>query len=198
MTIPLITIKLPDAVLYGDFLTSNECAELIAHVEGDMQTSKLVDRVTGKPVLGGGRTSSTMFLKRGQTDLVMRIERRISDLVGLPVEHGEGMQILRYDVGQEYRKHYDYFSPEREKTPHHIKRGGQRIATFLMYLNTPEGGGETTFPHAGISVHANEGNALLFRYDTPSPDTKTLHAGTPVTSGVKWVATKWIRQTKFA
>ena len=95
MTIPLITIKLPDAVLYGDFLTPNECAELIAHVEGDMQASKLVDRVTGKPVLGGGRTSSTMFLKRGQTDLVMRIERRISDLVGLPVEHGEGMQILR-------------------------------------------------------------------------------------------------------
>ena len=195
---PLITIKVPDAVVYGNFLSVTECAELIAQAEGQMQFSKVVDRASGKAVLGDGRTSSTMFLKRGQTDLVTRIEQRISNVTGLPVEHGEGMQILRYNVGQEYRKHYDYFNPDRETTPHHIKRGGQRIATFLMYLNTPEGGGETTFPHAGISVCANEGNALLFRYDTPSPDTKTLHCGEPVTSGVKWVATKWLRQSKFA
>ena len=194
---PLITIKVPDAVVYGNFLTPAECAELIAHAEGHMQSSKVVDRASGKAVLHEARTSSSTFLKRGQTNLVTSIEQRISDLVGLPVENGEGLQVLRYDVGQEYRKHYDYFNPDRETTPHHIKRGGQRIATFLMYLNTPESGGETTFPHAGISVHANEGNALLFRYDTPSPDTKTLHAGTPVTSGVKWVATKWIRQSKF-
>lgn len=194
----MITIKVPDAVVYGNFLSVTECAELIAQAEGQMQFSKVVDRASGKAVLGDGRTSSTMFLKRGQTDLVTRIEQRISNVTGLPVEHGEGMQILRYNVGQEYRKHYDYFNPDRETTPHHIKRGGQRIATFLMYLNTPEGGGETTFPHAGISVCANEGNALLFRYDTPSPTTKTLHCGEPVTSGVKWVATKWIRQSKFA
>lgn len=195
---PLITIKVPDAVVYGDFLSPTECAELIAHAEGRMQSSKVVDRASGKHVLHEARTSTSMFLKRGQTDLVTMIEQRISNVTGLPVENGEGIQILRYDVGQEYRKHYDYFNPDRETTPHHIKRGGQRIATFLMYLNTPEGGGETTFPHAGISVHANEGNALLFRYDTPSPATKTLHCGEPVTSGVKWVATKWIRQSKFA
>ena len=195
---PLITIKVPDAVVYGNFLSATECAELIAHAEGHMQFSKVVDRASGKAVLHEARTSSSMFLKRGQNDLVTCIEQRISNVTGLPVENGEGMQILRYDVGQEYRKHYDYFNPDRETTPHHIKRGGQRIATFLMYLNTPEGGGETTFPHAGISVCANEGNALLFRYDTPSPTTKTLHCGEPVTSGVKWVATKWIRQAKFA
>lgn len=195
---PLITIKVPDAVVYGNFLSATECAELIAHAEGHMQFSKVVDRASGKAVLHEARTSSSMFLKRGQNDLVSCIEQRISNVTGLPVENGEGMQILRYDVGQEYRKHYDYFNPDRETTPHHIKRGGQRIATFLMYLNTPEGGGETTFPHAGISVCANEGNALLFRYDTPSPTTKTLHCGEPVTSGVKWVATKWIRQAKFA
>lgn len=195
---PLITIKVPDAVVYGNFLTPAECAELIGLAEGRMQSSKVVDKSTGKHVLHEARTSSSTFLKRGQTDLVTSVEQRISDLTGLPVENGEGMQILRYDVGQEYRKHYDYFNPERETTPHHIKRGGQRIATFLMYLNTPEGGGETTFPHAGISVCANEGNALLFRYDTPSPTTKTLHCGEPVTNGVKWVATKWIRQSKFA
>ena len=195
---PLITIKVPDAVVYGNFLSATECAELIAHAEGHMQFSKVVDRASGKAVLHEARTSSSTFLKRGQNDLVTCIEQRISNVTGLPVENGEGMQILRYDVGQEYRKHYDYFNPDRETTPHHIKRGGQRIATFLMYLNTPEGGGETTFPHAGISVCANEGNALLFRYDTPSPTTKTLHCGEPVTRGVKWVATKWIRQSKFA
>lgn len=195
---PLITIKVPDAVVYGNFLTPAECAELIALAEGRMQASKVVDKATGKHVLHEARTSTSTFIKRGQTDLVKSIEQRISDLTGLPVENGEGMQILRYDVGQEYRKHYDYFNPERESTPHHIKRGGQRIATFLMYLNTPEGGGETSFPHAGISVSAVQGNALLFRYDTPTPATKTLHCGEPVTSGVKWVATKWIRQAEFA
>lgn len=195
---PLITIKVPDAVVYGNFLSPAECAELIANAEGRMQSSKVLDRASGEAVVHEARTSSSTFLKRGQNDLVSCIEQRISNVTGLPVEHGEGIQILRYDVGQEYRKHYDYFNPDRETTPHHIKRGGQRIATFLMYLNTPKGGGETTFPHAGISVHANEGNALLFRYDTPSPATKTLHCGEPVTSGVKWVATKWIRQSKFA
>lgn len=195
---PLITIKVPDAVLYGNFLSPTECAMMISYAEGRLQSSKVVDRASGKPVLHEARTSSSMFLKRGETDLVTIIEQRISDLTGLPVENGEGIQLLRYDVGQEYRKHYDYFNPDRETTPHHIKRGGQRIATFLMYLNTPDGGGETTFPHAGISVCANAGNALLFRYDTPSPATKTLHCGAPVTSGVKWVATKWIRQSKFA
>jgi prolyl 4-hydroxylase len=195
---PLITIKVPDAVVYGNFLSPVECAALIAYAEGRMRSSKVVDRATGKAVVHEARTSSSTFLKRGQFDLVSAIEQRISNVVGLPVENGEGMQILRYDVGQEYRKHYDYFNPERETTPHHIKRGGQRIATFLMYLNTPEGGGNTTFPHAGISVGAVQGNALLFRYDTPTPATKTLHCGEPVTSGVKWVATKWIRQSEFA
>ena len=136
---PLITIKVPDAVVYGNFLSATECAELIAHAEGHMQFSKVVDRASGKAVLHEARTSSSMFLKRGQNDLVTCIEQRISNVTGLPVENGEGMQILRYDVGQEYRKHYDYFNPDRETTPHHIKRGGQRIATFLMYLNTPDG-----------------------------------------------------------
>jgi prolyl 4-hydroxylase len=133
----------------------------------------------------------------GETPLIQKIEQRISDLTGIPVENGEGIQVLRYEKGQQYKPHFDYFPEDKEGSATHIKNGGQRIATFLMYLNTPESGGATIFPDAGLEVHAQEGNALLFRYNTPTADSKTLHGGTPVEAGVKWVATKWLRVNEF-
>jgi prolyl 4-hydroxylase len=78
-----------------------------------------------------------------------------------------------------------------------LERGGQRVATILMYLNTPDGGGATTFPDVGLEVTPVKGNAVFFTYDRPHPDTKTLHGGAPVTAGIKWAATKWLRERRF-
>ena len=102
-------------------------------------------------------------------------------LLDWPLENGEGLQILRYRPGAEYKPHYDYFDPAEPGTPAILKRGGQRLASIVCYLNTPEAGGATVFPEAGIEVAPVRGNAVFFSYDRPHPSTRTLHGGAPVT-----------------
>jgi prolyl 4-hydroxylase len=193
----LISMKSPDASLYANFLSPQECMTLISLGANHLQRSKVVDSKTGAPVQSDKRTSSSASLSR-HAPFVAAIDKRISDLTGFPIENGEYLQVLRYDVGQEYQPHFDYFNVAREQINSVlIKNGGQRVATFLMYLNTPVGG-ETIFPNAGLSIPARAGNALLFKYPTPTPETKTLHGGSPVRGGVKWIATKWFREQKWS
>jgi prolyl 4-hydroxylase len=78
-----------------------------------------------------------------------------------------------------------------------LKRGGQRVATLVMYLQEPEQGGATTFPDVGLEVAPVRGTGVFFSYDRPDPVTRTLHGGAPVLAGEKWVATKWLREREF-
>lgn len=64
-----------------------------------------------------------------------------------PPENGEDIQVLRYEEGQRYEPHYDYFTDKVN-----IVRGGHRLATVLMYLSDVEKGGETVFPEAEVSL----------------------------------------------
>ena len=116
--------------------------------------------------------------------------KRIAALVNWPLENGEGIQILRYGPGAEYKPHHDYFDPVHPGTATILRRGGQRVGTVVMYLNTPDKGGATVFPDVGLDVAPVRGNAVFFAYDRPHPSTRTLHGGAPVIAGVKWVATK--------
>ena len=100
-------------------------------------------------------------------------------------------------TGAEYQPHYDYFDPAHVSTPNILKRGGQRVGTLVIYLNTPLAGGSTIFPDIGLDVAPVKGNAVFFSYDRPHPATQTLHGGSPVIEGEKWVATKWLRQGVF-
>lgn len=134
-----------------------------------------------------------MFFERGENELVARVEARIAELLKWPVDRGEGMQVLRYVPGTQYVPHHDYLSPSVAGEDPYLRRGGQRVATLLMYLNDVESGGATTFPDAGLRVLPIKGNATFFSYDRPHPMTRTLHGGAPVLAGEKWVATKWLR-----
>jgi len=138
-----------------------------------------------------------MFFERGENELIQRVEARIAALLDWPVRHGEGLQVLRYRPGAEYLPHYDYFDPAHVSTPAILKRGGQRVGTLVMYLNTPTAGGATTFPDIKLEVAPIKGNAVFFSYDRPQPMTLTLHGGAPVREGEKWVATKWLREGVF-
>jgi prolyl 4-hydroxylase len=113
------------------------------------------------------------------------------------VENGEGLQILHYRPGAEYKPHYDYFDPNEPGTPTILKRGGQRVATLVMYLSEPEKGGGTIFPDVHLEVAPKRGNAVFFSYTRAHPSTRTLHGGTPVIAGEKWIATKWLREGEF-
>ncbi|XP_022979896.1 prolyl 4-hydroxylase 1 isoform X2 [Cucurbita maxima] len=152
------------------------------------------------------RTSSGMFL--GHRDkkfpMVQAIEKRISVYSQIPIENGEFIQVLRYEKSQFYKPHHDYFSDT-----YNLMRGGQRIATMLMYLSENVEGGETYFPKAGsgecscggktvpgLSVKPVRGDAVLFwsmGLDGQS-DPNSIHGGCEVLSGEKWSATKWMRQ----
>jgi len=159
--------------------------------------SLTVETRTGGEVLNVDRTSEGMFFERGENGIVARLEQRIAALLRWPVEFGEGLQILRYAPGAQYRPHYDYFDPGEPGTPTILKRGGQRVATLVMYLQEPEQGGATTFPDVGLEVAPVRGTGVFFSYDEPEPATRTLHGGAPVLAGEKWVATKWLREREF-
>jgi prolyl 4-hydroxylase len=193
----LINLKLPRVVVFGGLLSDDECDELVALAKPRLARSETVQNATGASEVNASRTSQGMFFDRGENPLCDRIEKRIAALVHWPIENGEGLQILNYQPGAEYKAHHDYFDPAQPGTPTILQRGGQRVGTVVIYLNTPARGGGTTFPDAGLEVAAQRGNAVFFSYDRAHPSTRSLHAGAPVLEGEKWVATKWMREGEF-
>jgi prolyl 4-hydroxylase len=193
-------LQRPAAVLLDNFLGSNECEQLISLARPRLDHSTVVDPVTGRNVVAGHRSSQGMFFRLGETALIARLEARIAELTGLPAGNGEGLQLLHYEAGAESTPHVDYLIAGNPANRESIARSGQRVGTLLMYLNDVEGGGETVFPQIGWSVVPRRGQALYFEYGNRSglSDPSSLHASTPLLTGEKWVATKWIRARRFA
>lgn len=192
-----IAVKHPRVVVFEGLLTSDECQALVRLSQPRLARSETVDNSNGGNEINAARTSEGMFFARGETPLIESIERRISLLLRWPVENGEGLQILRYRPGAEYLPHYDYFDPVHPGSKPILQRGGQRVGTLVMYLSAPSRGGSTVFPGIGLEVAPVPGNAVFFSYDKPHPSTGTLHGGSPVLEGEKWVATKWMREREF-
>jgi prolyl 4-hydroxylase len=193
----LVQMRHPRLVVLGDFLSQQECLDLIALASPKLTRSQTVIHETGGSEVNEARTSQGMFFSRNENELCARIDTRISSLLNWPLENGEGLQVLHYPPLAQYEPHFDYFDPAQPGTDAILQRGGQRVATLVMYLNTPQSGGATTFPDLGLEVQAAQGQAVFFSYATPDPCTKTLHGGAPVLVGEKWVATKWLRQRRF-
>jgi prolyl 4-hydroxylase len=193
----LMAMRNPRVIVFGGLLSEEECDELVLMSRRRLARSETVDNNTGGSEVNPSRTSEGMFFQRGENELCKRIETRIAHLVNWPLENGEGLQILRYGPGAEYKPHHDYFDPAQPGSATILKRGGQRVGTVVMYLNTPKKGGGTTFPEVNVEVGPVKGNAVFFSYDRPHPMTRTLHGGAPVIEGEKWVATKWLREGRF-
>jgi prolyl 4-hydroxylase len=193
----LLAMSDPRVVVFGDLISAEECEELIALARTRLARSETVETRTGSSEVNEARTSDGMFFQPAEFPVCARLEARIARLLDWPLENGEGLQILRYRPGAEYKPHYDYFDPAEPGTPAILKRGGQRVASLVCYLNTPEAGGATVFPDVGLDVAPIRGNAVFFSYDRPDPSTRSLHGGAPVTAGEKWVATKWMREGRF-
>jgi prolyl 4-hydroxylase len=191
-------IDAPDVVLLDHFMTEAECDELCEASRGTLTKSTVVDDATGASVDHAERISQGTYFLLGQNDLVKRIEQRISEVTNTPVVNGEGLQILNYVGGGEYRPHFDYF-PDNEGGRVHLARGGQRIITVIMYLNNVTAGGATILPKINLSVYPKKGSALYFSYfnSIGQIDPVTLHGGAPVIEGEKWIATKWIREREY-
>mmetsp|Transcript_20491 Transcript_20491/g.56815 ORF Transcript_20491/g.56815 Transcript_20491/m.56815 type:complete len:370 (-) Transcript_20491:299-1408(-) len=196
---------------HPNFLTPEEADHIRTIAEPNIARSGVVDTATGKSKVDDIRTSHGTFLRRRQDDIVAAVEERIAEWTLLPVEYGEGLQVLRYEIGQKYKGHWDYFFHDEGKA-----NGGNRICTVLMYLEDTEEGGETTFPNIPAPGGVNEGfsdcaktvlaakpkkgAAIMFWSTKPTGELnkESLHEACPVIKGVKWSAAKWIHMAPYA
>ncbi|MET0291679.1 MAG: 2OG-Fe(II) oxygenase [Steroidobacteraceae bacterium] len=190
----LANLLQPRVVVFGELLAPEECVALIDTARERLVRSRVVSETDPDGEVHAARTSEGTYFLRGATPLIARIEARIAALMEWPVEFGEGLQILRYGPGAEYQPHYDYFAPSEPASARQLAHGGQRVASLILYLNTPVRGGATVFPDVRFEVSAIAGNAAFFSYEIPHPVSKTLHGGAPVLEGEKWIATKWLRE----
>jgi hypothetical protein len=178
------------------FATPAECRWLMALARPQLGPATVFDKSTGTQTLDASRDNSFFVLRLGEMNVLSEVIRqRISAATSLPVPLFEPSQILHYAVGQRFKPHHDFIDPGNSAYADTLRQFGQRIATFLIYLNDEYEGGETSFPSIGLKYRAKAGDALFFANVTRDgkPDPLTLHAGLPPTSGEKWVLSQWIR-----
>lgn len=176
----------PDVRLFPALLTTAECAHVAAVARDLLEPSMVVDPVTGASRPDRVRTSHGTVIGPAREDLVIRaINQRIATASGTRIEQGEPLAVLHYAPGQQYYPHHDAL-------PGAVN---QRGWTMLVYLNTGYHGGETHFSATRLTVRGRPGDGVLFRNLDAAGDIDPLarHAGLPVTAGVKWLCTRWIR-----
>lgn len=189
-------LERPCVAVLDNILGPDECDELIARSMHKMQRSGTIDPATGGNKVVEERTSEGTFFHVNADPFIARIDRRISEALNWPVDHGEGLQILHYRVGGEYKPHFDQFALDEAGSYPHLMLGGQRVSSLVMYLNEVEEGGATIFPEVGLEVVPKKGSGVYFEYTNSQgqTDNKTLHGGAPVVRGEKWIMTKWMHQ----
>ncbi len=178
----------------ADFLSAEECTALIAMIDRTARPSQVLDHGTTEV----WRTSSSGNVDRNDP-FVHALEKRIDKLLGIPHLFGETMQGQRYAEGQQFKHHLDLFWTRADYWPEQRRQGGQRSITAMCYLNDVEAGGETAFTEIGIAVPPRQGTLLVWNNSLPdgNPNENTMHAGTPVLKGTKYVITKWYRTRKW-
>ena len=179
-----------DLFLMPGFLPPADCARLIELIEGNLRPSALFSDKTGT----GARTSRTHFFDAGEPE-VAALGTRLDAVLGLERRQAETIQGQRYEAGEEYRHHCDFFRLEREHWQTERRRGGQRTWSAMVYLNAVEAGGGTDFSELGLSITPEPGLLIVWNnMDRKGrPNRATRHAGLPVEAGRKYVVTQWYR-----
>lgn len=179
----------PHAVLFEKLLAPSECEYLIA-ITGDIFEPSMIYDESNRRVRDTIRTSDGATINWLMEDpAVHALNRRIASATGTRYEDGEALQVLRYSPGQQYHPHFDWIDSAEN----------QRIWTALVYLNDQYEGGATAFVRTGHEVRGRTGDMLLFSNADPEGNGDPLaeHAGLPVTSGTKYLATRWIREARW-
>ncbi|QTD57847.1 2OG-Fe(II) oxygenase [Parasphingorhabdus cellanae] len=189
-------LESPHAQLFvhQNFLSDADCALLIDMIEADSAPSSVYETMKSEDF----RTSYSCNVKIDDPD-IQRIEKSIADLMGLDNDHSEVLQGQRYEVGQEFKDHHDFFHESEQYWKNEQPNGGQRSWTAMAYLNEPEEGGATAFPNLDYQVKPRKGMLLIWNNMglDGRPNLNTLHAGTPVVKGTKYIITKWFRLNRW-
>jgi prolyl 4-hydroxylase len=177
--------------MLDDFMTADECSRLIKVVSSHLNPSETTYVIADKE----HRTSTTAYLCHLRNPLAAQIDDKICRTLGIRTEYGEGTQAQRYDVGQQFKAHWDAFEPNTLIYQRMAGVRGNRTWTFMVYLNEGMKGGDTRFTAIDYAVQPKLGMALFWNNLNAdgSPNIATKHAGEPVTSGYKVIITKWFR-----
>jgi hypothetical protein len=188
-----------------EFLSPAVCAWIIDRARGGLARAQVYDAADGSTIERPERGNSAFVFWMAQLDVVILLVRaKIAAATGATAGRLEPCQILHYATGEQFTPHYDFIDIQVPGHAVEIERGGQRVATFLIYLNAAYEGGMTSFPLLGFGYKGATGAGLTFANVDPAgePDRRTLHAGQPPTSGEKWLLSQWIRdrdgQTPYA
>lgn len=187
-----VRVETPHAQLYElpSLLSSQECQELIEAINSALLPSTVTRGSNDY------RTSRTCHLRHNHPVLSRRLDQRFADLLGVDPRFSEPIQGQRYDPGEYFKQHTDWFSPGTKEFDHNTRNGGQRTWTVMVYLNAVESGGETWFQHLGQRFTPRPGLGLAWNnlQEDGIPNRNTLHEAIPVDVGSKWVITKWFRE----
>jgi len=188
----------PEIYTMDNFLTKEECQHFIDISKDKFKRSVVSDDKGGKGKISDGRTSNNTWIKHDHDSITFTIANKIANLVNMPLENAESFQVVHYDENQQYRQHYDGwkhdYSPKALKN---MEKGGQRMKTALVYLNTVQEGGGTKMTKLNKTIKAEEGKLLVFNNTYKDSHERHLlseHAGTPVLKGEKYIFNLWFRE----
>jgi hypothetical protein len=180
------------------FATPDVCDWLIATARKDLRPSMMFDGQRSS--FQHTRTCSDYVFDITAAGLVMILLReKISAATRLPIAAMEPPQVFHYAVGQEFKPHYDFLYDGKSGYGRDGDYHGDRIATFLLYLNDDYEGGELEFPHIGLRHRGRRGDAVYFaNVDSEGRRERlSLHAGLPITRGEKFILSQWIHDRPF-
>lgn len=188
----------PMIVVFEDFLEPREVEQLVSAARTQLKQAVVSAAKSG--VESPGRTGSNCWIPHGYNAIVENLALRVADVVGLPLQYAESLQVVHYGENQQYAPHYDAWDAGTERGQRCMARGGQRLITCLMYLNDPQQGGGTSFPNLDMEIRARKGRMLLFHNchqgsNVRHPD--SLHGGMPVLTGEKWACNFWFREQPY-
>jgi prolyl 4-hydroxylase len=177
---------------FQNILSVDECNELIK-----ISKDKLVKALTyGKNE--EYRTANITWIDE-KTELTNKIKNIVSEKTNLPIKNQEDIHVVKYNIGGEYKVHYDFFRPNTNHLQSEVQNGGQRMYSCLFYINDDFDGGETDFPKVNYRVDPQIGKLVIWKNlnDDLSVNYNSIHAGLPVISGEKWICIVWVRENNF-
>jgi prolyl 4-hydroxylase len=181
--------------IIDNVLTQIECNELI---ELGLKNSLVKANTLGENMESYRIADNTWIWE--SNELTKKIEKIVQKESGLPIQNQEKIHIVKYNIGGEYKPHHDFFHPNTDYYESSIGTSGQRVFSFLFYLNDDFTGGETDFPNKKIKITPKLSRLLIWRNlnEDGSLDYESLHSGLPVQTGTKYIAIVWVRENSFA
>lgn len=188
----------PLVYVFEDFLTDIEVDQLLTAAKPKLQQALVSAAQAG--VKSAGRSGRNCWIPHNYNAVVKDLVLRVAEIVGIPLQNAESMQVIYYARSEQYAPHFDAWDAGTERGQRCMAKGGQRLVTCLLYLNDVEAGGGTCFPKLDMEVKAKRGRMVLFHNCHRGSNIRhpaSLHGGLPVLAGEKWACNFWFRETSI-